>query len=90
MDRDSAFEMLARRVTTPEVESEAELRSKSMPKSGAEAERESESESESESASAKPPPSALEAILASKTTQKIVDNVAKELVRGLFGNRKRR
>jgi len=80
--------MLARRVTTPEVESEAELRSKSMPESGAEAER--ESESESESASAKPPPSALEAILASKTTQKIVDNVAKELVRGLFGNRKRR
>jgi DNA helicase HerA-like ATPase len=98
VDRDSAYEMLGRRMAEAQAQAQAQQEAArqqservSEPEPAA-YEREHESEHASHSRNREPAPaaSALEAILTNKTAQKIVGDFTKELARGIFGNRRRR
>jgi DNA helicase HerA-like ATPase len=96
VDRDSAYEMLSRRLadsqltpdttsSTPATPDDASVgadRTSELPRTPARA--------KSRTSAPEAQPSALEAILSNKTAQKIVDNFTRELARGVFGTRKRR
>ncbi|MGH6654272.1 MAG: helicase HerA-like domain-containing protein [Actinocrinis sp.] len=92
VDRDSAYEMLGRRMAGQEATAQAQAQQNQQnqpaptpgtaPETGSAPSRARTQRPQHEQ-------SALEAILTNKATQKIAMNVGKELVRGLFGNRRR-
>jgi len=98
VDRDSAYEMLSRRLADSQPALDAANSTPGTPEdasTGADGASEpprapAQARSRSRTSAPEAQPSALEAILSNKTAQKIVDNFTRELARGIFGTRKRR